>query len=184
MKIYINPGHDLRYDPGAVNRGAYKGLNEAGVVYSIGRYLQEYLEAVGHECLSRQSDNLCHDSEYPDRDIAVVDEANDWGADLFISIHCNACNTKARGTECWVYAPGSPSESIAECIQEQIVDSLWTIDRGVKAQPNFIVLRDTDMPAVLVETAFIDNDEDAELLADNQREFAAAIARGVTDALG
>ena len=66
-------------------------------------------------------------------------------------------------------------------IQRQIVDSLDTMDRGLKERPELIVLRATDMPAVLVELAFIDNDEDAELLMTRQDDFTRAIARGVTD---
>lgn len=54
-------------------------------------------------------------------------------------------------------------------------------DRGVKVNRSFAVLRCTAMPAVLVETGFIDNQQDAELLTEHREEIAAAIARGVTD---
>jgi N-acetylmuramoyl-L-alanine amidase len=70
---------------------------------------------------------------------------------------------------------------LAQYIQNQIVDSLGTLDRGIKAMPQLLVLKYTDMTAVLVEMAFIDNDDDAELLANRQDDFARAIARGVTD---
>ncbi|WP_199846815.1 N-acetylmuramoyl-L-alanine amidase family protein, partial [Acidaminococcus fermentans] len=56
-----------------------------------------------------------------------------------------------------------------------------TTDRGVKVMPGLMVLKHTDMPACLVETAFIDNDADAELLRTGYDDFARAIARGVTD---
>ena len=62
-----------------------------------------------------------------------------------------------------------------------VVNSLGTLDRGLKDRPNLYVLKHTDMPAILVETAFIDNEEDAELLRNRQDAFARAIARGVTD---
>ena len=80
-----------------------------------------------------------------------------------------------------IHSEGGRAEQLAECIQRQIVDSLDTTDRGLKERPELIVLRATDMPAVLVELAFIDNDEDAELLMTRQDDFARAIARGVTD---
>ena len=132
-----------------------------------------------------QSDNLAPTpagrSEYADRQGPTVTEtANDWGADIFVSIHCNAANTTAQGTEVECYGSGT-GEQLAQCIQSQIVDSIGTTDRGVKYMPQLLVLKYTDMPAVLVEMAFIDNDDDAELLAGKQDEFARAIARGVTD---
>ena len=87
----------------------------------------------------------------------------------------------AHGTETLIHSEGGRAEQLAECIQRQIVDSLDTTDRGLKERPELIVLRATDMPAVLVELAFIDNEDDAELLMTRQDDFARAIARGVTD---
>ena len=59
--------------------------------------------------------------------------------------------------------------------------AVGTVDRGVKERLDLCVLRRTDMPAVLVEMAFIDNDEDMKLLTEQTDEIARAIARGVTD---
>ena len=179
MKVYINPGHDLDYDSGAVNPTS--GLRECDVAAKIGARVKEYLEAAGCECRLLQSDNLYYDSQYDDRPIPVCDDANNWGADCFISIHCNAANGQARGTEVECYSRMSNGGNLAQCIQDQIVGALGTVDRGVKEMPGLIVLRHTDMPAVLVETAFIDNDDDAELLTDRWDAFAVAVARGVTD---
>ena len=102
-------------------------------------------------------------------------------ADVFVSLHCNAANQSAQGTEVEVYRHGDASEVLAESIQQQIVDALGTIDRGIKDRPNLAVLRNTNMPAVLVEMAFIDQDDDATLLRDRADDFARAIARGITD---
>ena len=52
---------------------------------------------------------------------------------------------------------------------------------GFQICPELTVLKRTHMPAVLIETAFIDNDEDALLLINHADDFAAAIARGITD---
>ena len=183
MKVFINPGHDQKYESGAVNPNT--GLRECDVAAEVGALVVDYLEAAGCECQIMQSDNLAPTpagrSEYADRQGPTVTEtANDWGADIFVSIHCNAANTTAQGTEVECYGSGT-GEQLAQCIQSQIVNSLGTVDRGVKYMPKLLVLRYTNMPAVLVEMAFIDNDEDAELLAGKQDEFARAIARGVTD---
>ena len=183
MKVFINPGHDKEHDSGAVNPNS--GLRECDVAAEVGALVVDYLEAAGCECQIMQSDNLAPTpagrSEYADRQGPTVTETtNDWGADIFVSIHCNAANTTAQGTEVECYGSGT-GEQLAQCIQSQIVDSIGTTDRGVKYMPQLLVLKYTDMPAVLVEMAFIDNDEDAELLAGKQDEFARAIARGVTD---
>ena len=183
MKVFINPGHDMKYDSGAVNPNS--GLRECDVTAEVGALVVDYLEAAGCECQIMQSDNLAPTStgrsEYDDRQgLTVTETANEWGADIFVSIHCNAANTEAQGTEVECFGGGA-GKHLAQCIQSQIVGSLGTLDRGVKSMPYLLVLKYTDMPACLVEMAFIDNDSDAELLANKQDEFARAIARGVTD---
>ena len=180
-RIYLNAGHDKKYDSGAVN--PISGLRECDVAANVAEKVKYYLENVGYECRLGQSDNLYYDSIYIDRqDFAVVPDANNWDADLFISIHCNAFNTSAQGTETLIYNNRCrEAKKLAECIQQQIVDSLGTTDRGIKERQNLIVLKMTDAPAVLVELAFIDNEEDAKLLVEKQDDFARAIARGVTD---
>ncbi len=179
MKVFINPGHDLKYDSGAVNPNS--GMRECDVAARIGQAVKQYLEAAGCAVKILQSDNLANDSAYRDRTVAVCDEANKWPADVFVSIHCNAANSNARGTETYCYTPHSQSGQLARCIQSQIVNSLHTVDRGVKSMSGLIVIKHTEMPAVLVETAFIDNDDDAVLLANKWDDFARAIARGITD---
>ena len=179
MRVYLNPGHDIEHDSGACNSNE---MREADVALAIGELVGKYLQAAGCEVMMRQSDNLNWDSDYEDRqDAAVCPEANDWPADIFVSIHCNAAAGTAMGTETLVYCDGGAAGTLARCIQSQIVDSLGTVDRGIKERADLIVLKRTDMPAVLVETAFIDNDADCQLLAEHQDDFARAIARGITD---
>lgn len=177
-KVFINPGHALdgNPDPGAVN--AETGLRECDVALIIGRKVFTYLESAGCEAVMLQDDSLS----------SVVERANNWPADLFISIHCNsAAATSASGAETWYCHNSGQGEKLAQCIQSQIVKSVPVIDRGLKeATPGInglYVLSNTDMTAVLVETAFISNDGDEKLLADEhwQDEFARSIARGVTD---
>lgn len=167
MKIFINPGHGGA-DGGAVGNG----LVEAEVAFNIGRLVGKYLQAVGYQVKIFQYDGLR----------AICDDANAWGADYFVSLHCNAAATSsATGTETFFWNGGS-GRKLAARINEQIVKSLNLRDRGTKSA-NFTVLAYTDMPAVLVETAFISNPSDAKLLRDRQDDFARAIARGVTDFL-
>lgn len=186
MKVFLNPGHDVKYDSGAINPNS--GLRECDVAAHVGALVKHYLELAGCECELMQSDNLAPTSKgrsyYPDRQGPTVTEtANDWDADIFVSIHCNSAEAdEACGTETFAYdLDGGEGEKLATCIQDQIVDALNAVDRGVKANPKLFVLRYTAMPAVLVELGFISNESDEALLTDRQDDFARAIARGVTD---
>ena len=174
MRVFLNPGHapNGNPDPGACGYG----LRECDVAKNVADLVAGYLTAAGVEvvgCL--QSDSLEE----------VVDSSNNSDADVFISIHCNACNGSANGTEVWHFYGSGAGKTLASCIQNQIVTSLGTTDRGVKgAKPGvngLYVLSNTNAVAVLVELAFIDHTSDAQLLRSRQDEFARAIARGVTD---
>ena len=176
MRVFLNPGHDLKRDSGAVNPTS--GLRECDVAADIAGLVKGYLEQASCEVQMLQSDNLL--GETPSLP-CVVDEANGWPADIFVSLHCNAANGSAQGTETLVYNEDGESAELAGCIQSQIVTSLGTVDRGIKERPMLIVLKHTNMPAVLVEMAFVDNDEDTILLTYKADEMARAIARGITD---
>lgn len=176
LRIFINPGHDMDLDPGA----CANGIREVDIALGIGQEIKNIMEGIGYPCQLIQSDNL--NGETPSKP-NVCATANNSNADIFVSIHCNSAgNPNAKGTETLVYAlDGGKSNLLAKCIQSQIVNSLGTVDRGVKERPDLCVLRNTYMPAVLVETAFISNTEDAYKLQFRQYAFAAAITRGITD---
>lgn len=165
MRIFINPGHGGD-DCGAVGNG----LKERDVALSIGKRVEQYLHAVGYNVKLFQYDGLQ----------GICNDANNFKADLFISIHCNAAKGTAKGAETYWSGFSESSHRLATKIQLQLVGSLPLNNRGVKSA-NFFVLKNTDMPAVLVETAFIDNPDDANLLRNREDDFARAIARGVTD---
>ena len=174
MKVFLNAGHapNGNPDPGACGYG----LRESDVAKNVADLAAGDLSAAGVEVVGNlQSDSL-HE---------VVSASNRADADVFISVHCNACNGSANGTETWHYYGSEEGEKLAQCIQNQIVDALGTVNRGTKgAKPGvngLYVLSNTDAVAVLVELAFIDHAGDAELLRSQQDEFARAIARGVTD---
>ena len=94
-------------------------------------------------------------------------------------MHCNAFDGYARGIETLVFNFVSEAERLA-ADTEQSIDP-YIPDRGLKERPNLSVLRNTDMPAILIEMGFIDNDHDVILLEHKQDAIAKAIARGVTD---
>ena len=113
--------------------------------------------------------------------------ANAAEADLFISIHCNSApNSSANGMEVYVHTSrGADSTRAAHAIYDRLLPASGLNGRGIKAN-NYAVLRETKMPAVLVELAFISNDGDrAKLVSEEWQERAAeAIAAGIMEAVG
>lgn len=170
MKVFINPGHDINLDSGAVNLNT--GRRECDVARDAGKMLMRYLETAGCEVKTLQDDNLG----------LVCETSNGWGADIFVSLHCNAFNTQARGTE--TLYKSFNGQRLANDIQSQIIRSIDTVDRGVKKRDDLWVLNGTDATAVLVEMAFIDNDDDLEMLNNDLDTIVRAIARGITDYMG
>ena len=178
MNVFINPGHAPNGDPdpGAVN--ANTGLRESDVSWQIGKRVVCYLNAVGYDTQILQSDSLEE----------ICQTANAMPADLFVSIHCNSAGTpSAKGTETWYNDGSAGGVKLAQCIDNQIVNSIHEVDRGPKdAVPHvngLYVLQNTNMTAVLVETGFISNADDEAILATTagQDAIARAIARGITD---
>lgn len=160
MKIFVDAGHNYSgYDTGAVGNG----LREQEVTFFIADSLRELLTRAGHTVrMSRNklTDNIGKNAK--DSVNARAREANGWGADLFVSIHCNAGG--GIGTETLVYSATGKAADAAKRVQASIVSRMGTVNRGIKERPGLGVLRLTSMPALLVETAFIDNKKDAELL--------------------
>lgn len=166
MKIVVNGGHEPNVDSGALG----SRVTEAEVTQKLMLLVSDYLEKAGCEVMAVQTADLAE----------ICNVTNRWGADILVSIHCNAFNQKAKGTETFAYHGSREGDALAHHIQSQIVTSLATTNRGVK-EAGFYVLKHTKCTAVLVETAFIDNKGDEQLLLDKTDEFARAIARGVTD---
>lgn len=178
IRIYIDQGHN----PYGVNAGAEGfGLREQDITYLVGAYLYDLLSAnANFEALTSRKtpDDSLGYSNYSSLK-QRVDEAKEWGADYFLSIHVNANENPAiHGTEGYVYSDDSESYSLATVLVDSIVNRLGTTFNGIYARPSLYVLRRTTMPAVLVELAYITNYEDAMLLGTRQYDFAYALYQG------
>ena len=172
MKIFLDPGHGGK-DPGAIGPS---GLHEAAVALDVAERTMRFLTAAGHEVfLSRTQNSVT--LELGER----AQMANQWGADLFISIHCNAAeNPNAEGFEVWTTKGQTEADKVAQAVfasfgrafpaatgRKDLSDG----DNDKEAQ--FAVLRLTKAPAILVETGFI-------MHPQTETAAAGAIAGGVT----
>ena len=145
-KIYINPGHSDK-DPGAVGYETERDLNVL-VASEMAVYMTQHFD-----CQVRVGSG---DSLY-----GLCDEANAWGADLFVSIHFNAAG--GDGFECYVYSDktvdlGRIFAKYVESVGQNLRES--AVAPGVKKRQNLAVLYRTAMPAILLEGAFVDNLKD------------------------
>lgn len=182
-KIYIDPGHNYSgADTGAVGFG----LKEQDVSVQIGLILRDMLISSGQTVkMSRENITDTISQSLSGSLAARYNGANSWGADLFISIHCNAANTKAYGCETYYCTGSSSGAELARAVQNHLLAETGRYNRGVKAA-NFAVIKYTNMPAILVETAFIDNYDDNQFLASEGGKNACAVAifKGICDYLG
>ncbi|EOR19972.1 sporulation-specific N-acetylmuramoyl-L-alanine amidase CwlC [Clostridium sartagoforme AAU1] len=168
-KVFIDPGHGGS-DPGAAGHG----LKEDEIVLNIAKKLGNLLTSKGIAVkYSRTSDVYV--------DLAERSRlANEWEADLFVSVHANAFNGSSYGTECYTH-PGDSSEAkqLSANVASTISSKLGLYNRGHK-EADFAVLRLAKMPAILIETAFIDNEKEAIILKEKADDFANAIYKAIT----
>ena len=111
-------------------------------------------------------------------------EANATGADYFVSIHRNSSPipNQYTGIESLVYSPYGEAARLAANINEEL-EEVGFVNQGVNQRQNLVVLRRTQMPAVLVEVGFINTDMDNQMFDDTFEETAQAIAKGILETL-
>lgn len=171
MKIYIDAGHGGS-DPGAVGNGIF----EKDLTLDISLRQKYLLEKLGHKVkISRTIDKYV---PLNDR----VDEANMWEADIFISNHINAGG--GEGEEVWYSVNGGRGKEYAEKVEKNL--SKIFKSRGLKSKTGkngdyLYVIRETKMPAILVEYGFIDNSVDSEKLKKEniKQKCAEAVVYGI-----
>lgn len=184
IRIFIDQGHN----PSGFNAGAEGfGLSEQDITFNVGAYLSDILSA-DYRFEARTS------RTYPEEILgtttneslrARVQAADAWPADYFISIHCNSnVNPAINGTEAYVYEAYSEAYYLGIDIVAEIVRRVGTKNNQVRINPSLYVLRKTNMPAVLVELAYLSNEQDAIKLRDDQYQFAYGIYVGLLNYLG
>ncbi len=179
MKICIDAGHNHSgWDTGAVANG----LKEQDVTYKIAVLVNNLLSQHGIKTvLTRESATQNLGTSLNSSLKKRAQFSNQEGCNYFISVHCNAGG--GTGTEVLVIKKGGEAEKLAEAVLWELTSKLPLRSRGVK-EANLLVLRETNCPAILVETAFLDHPSDAQLLKTKQQEFASAIAFGILKFLG
>lgn len=174
--IYIDAGHGGT-DSGAVSNG----VKESKINVAVSNYLAKELQQQGIAYL------CCRTNDATSKTVAErVNEANNYGAKIYISLHCNSSDKpEPNGTQTYIYKFGGEAEKIATKIQVRL-QPINGVSKWERVEDeNFYVLRKTTMPAVLVEMGFISNEIDRKYLndANNQKYIAKEICKGVCDYL-
>ncbi|MBX6680151.1 N-acetylmuramoyl-L-alanine amidase [Chlamydia gallinacea] len=177
--IFIDPGHGGK-DQGTASKEFH--YEEKTLALSLAFAVQNYLKRMGYRpVLTRTSD------VYVDLGKRVA-LANQNTADVFISIHCNySSNASAFGTEIYFYS-GKQATAVRSHASEALAKNLLNSmkkhgalkSRGVK-EGNFAVIRETTMPAVLIETGFLSNARERAALLDAR--YRMHIAKGIAEGI-
>lgn len=172
-KIAIDPGHGGR-DPGAV----FEGRQEKDDVLELALAVGQLLEENGVDVVYTRVEDV-YNTPYEKATMG-----NNSGADLFVSFHRNAMPTpgSASGAEVLVYEDEGVPAEVARNILTELSAAGFT-DRGVVERKNLVVLRRTQMPAVLLEVGFIDNPQDNQIFDQNFEQIAQGIADGILESI-
>ena len=198
IKIYIDQGHNLatkEYDSEGNpiptwNTGAQgNGLDEAALTYEIGMLLYELLMQDGRfdVRLSRPTADTIlgeYNGSVTEANNSALDfrvnDAKEWGADYFISLHINSFTSDTvTGLEVYSANGDEVGYALGEDILNSLVKATELRNRGMKDGSNLRVLKNATMPAVLVEMGFISNPNDAKLLDESPELFAQGIYNGI-----
>lgn len=175
MLIVIDPGHGGT-DPGAIS--SINNMKESEVVLDMSLKLNQLLAETGFRTYMTRVDNLNNNSKLSLQDRSDI--ANALEADLFISVHANSfTSSSVNGIETYYEPNDMASKKLAEIFQSQLINDLNMNNRGAKSA-NYFVLRNTNMPAVLVESGFLSNPSDAAKLASDT--YKNQIAQSMVEA--
>ncbi|MBW4644548.1 MAG: N-acetylmuramoyl-L-alanine amidase [Goleter apudmare HA4340-LM2] len=174
--VMIDPGHGIPPDTG--NRGI---ILEDDIVIPISKNIATVLEKNGVQALLTRNtecvltENVSSSLEYRKQITKLVN------ANLFVSVHANAFNSKSSGLEIFSTS-NSNSQRLAKLVSSTLFKSVIGLsNRGLKDGDRFAIFRGVTIPAILIETGFVDNKNDAALLRnpDFQKKLAEAIAQGI-----
>lgn len=174
--IIIDAGHGGT-DLGA--RGRFPYCEEKRICLQTARLVKQYLNQLGYRVvMTRNSDAFVS----LHRRVEIAEQAN---AALFVSLHFNSSrNPTAQGMEIFFFdskehrSRANSSRKLADAILGRVVRRTSATSRGVK-KGNFYVIRETSIPAVLLEGGFISNPTERTFLKN--RDYQEKIARGVAD---
>lgn len=170
--VVLDPGHG-----GEANGAEYGGVKEKDLNLAIAKRAASLLSQAGIQVVMTRVD---------DADVGLYERsaiANEWEADLFVSVHCNANvdHDDVTGIYTCAYAQGTNGWRLAQLLHQTMREATGADDFGMEERPNLAVLRTSLMPAALVECGFMSTASELARLTDPayQDQLAQGIADGV-----
>lgn len=169
MKLVISSGH------GKYIRGASGYIDEVDEARKVVERVATILKDAGNT-VQTFHDNTSHDQNTNLH--TIVNYHNSQSRELDISVHFNAYETTSKPMGCEVlYVSQS---TLADSVSEAIADAGDFIDRGPKKRTDLYFLNNTNKPAILLETCFVDSKADVDLYHQHFELICSAIAQSVT----
>lgn len=178
--IVIDAGHG-DWDPGKV---AKDGTLEKDINLQISKYLQGYLEQSGGFVLTTRIDDTALSNKKREDLKERKNIANNEEVDLLVSIHQNSFpKENVKGAQVFYYEGSEESKKLAECVQNRLKEIDSTNNRVAKENKDYYLLKQTTMPAIIVECGFLSNTEENNNLKNEeyQKKIAWAIYLGILD---
>jgi N-acetylmuramoyl-L-alanine amidase len=185
--VVIDPGHGGRDTGSQAIRDGVEILNEKDINLDVAMRLNDMLKAAGvRTYILRETDTTITLYDRP----SLANAAN---GDLYVSIHNNSSdkNPNARGVEVYYNSKanecdyGIYSKHLAEVAYQELLNTLGIPGRGAKSEPAYAVLNKTQMPAIIIEGAFLSNTDDLKLMMTDEfrQNYALATARSIIQIL-
>ena len=185
--VMLDPGHG-GYDPGAITK---QGVYEKSINLQIAQKVKEMLSPSGigvfltrEEDIDYVPDGVKGKTTKKQIDLnRRIDMAKEANADVFVSLHVNATATgQESGSETFYHFKSESGKRLAELIQQEMI-KIPRMNRRIAKPGDFYIIKNTIMPAVIVEVGYLTNVKELKKLQQSwyQEQLARAIAKGIAN---
>lgn len=185
--VMLDPGHG-GYDPGAISA---QGVYEKEINLQIAQKVKEMLSPSGIQVFLTREEDIDY---VPDgvtgrttkKQIDLnrrIEMANEEKADVFVSLHVNATSSgQNSGAETFYHSKSESGKSLAESIQQELI-KIEGMNRRIAKTGDFYVIKNTSMPAVIVEVGYLSSVKEMKKLQQSwyQEQLSRAIAKGIAN---
>lgn len=170
MKLSLRGGHSANC------QGAVGLRNEYTCMQELYKYTEQVLKKYGHTVINCNSNGSNSNAELSEG----ARKSNNANVDLFISLHMNALNGNAYGTEAWVHSKGCRAEAVAKRLVNNFA-TLGFYNRGVKYNAKYYEMRNVSAPNIIFETCFCDSQKDVAIMDSTTYEKMAYLIANAID---